>query len=377
MTRPDRAAPLRVEPFDKYNQQLVANVRPHNWVNPRPRERYHLAVVGAGTAGLVTASIAAGLGARVALIERHLMGGDCLNVGCVPSKAVLGAARAWQAAAEADKLFGGPRVVGTGNFAQVMERMRGSGPGSAGSTVPRGSVSSASTYYLGKVGSSARRARGERPDAGRFRRAVIATGGRAAVPPVPGLDGAGYLTNETIFSLTELPESLLVLGGGPVGSELAQAFARFGSRVTVVTRHSQILRREDADGARIVERAMEREGVRFLHRSTPVRAELRERSSSTIGRAGRAGGAGGRGSDPGAVGRVPNVEDLGLEAAGVRADRRGVVVDDLLRTSNRRILCGRRHLLAVQVHSRGRRTGPDRHRERPLLRDSAEVVRAD
>jgi pyruvate/2-oxoglutarate dehydrogenase complex dihydrolipoamide dehydrogenase (E3) component len=171
----------------------------------------------------------------------------------------------------------------------------------------------------------------------RFRRAVIATGGRPAGARVPGLESAGYLTNETIFSLTGLPESLLVLGGGPVGIELAQAFARFGSSVTVVTRHEHILPREDVDAARIVERAMEREGVRFLHRATPARADLQEqRRVLSIERDGRVEQVAAH-QVLVAVGRMPNVEDLGLEAAGVRADRTGVVVDDRYRTSNRRI----------------------------------------
>ena len=103
-----REGDVRVEPFDRYNQELVANVHPDGWTNPEPRERYHLVVIGAGTAGLVTASIAAGLGARVALVERYLMGGDCLNVGCVPSKGVISAARSWQTAAESSRRFGGP-----------------------------------------------------------------------------------------------------------------------------------------------------------------------------------------------------------------------------------------------------------------------------
>src|SRR5512141_3287738 len=121
-SRPD--GDVRVEPFDQFNQELVAHVHPAGWVNPEPRERYHLVVIGAGTAGLVTASIAAGLGARVALVERYLMGGDCLNVGCVPSKGVISAARSWQMAAESRRRFGGPAVSGPGDFGEVMARMR-------------------------------------------------------------------------------------------------------------------------------------------------------------------------------------------------------------------------------------------------------------
>ncbi len=328
---------MRIEPYDQHNQQLVANVRPPDWVNPRAQGRYHLVVVGAGTAGLVTAAIAAGLGARVALVERRLMGGDCLNFGCVPSKALLSAARAWRAAAEAARMFGGPRVVGTGDFPRVMERMRRLRAGISRIDGAARFRELGVDVYFGEGRFTGRDVLEIGEQQLRFRRAVIATGGRPAGAPVPGLESAGYLTNETIFSLTGLPESLLVLGGGPVGIELAQAFARFGSSVTVVTRHEHILPREDVDAARIVERAMEREGVRFLHRATPARADLREqRRVLSIERDGRVEQVAAQ-QVLVAVGRMPNVEDLGLEAAGVRADRTGVVVDDRYRTSNRRI----------------------------------------
>ncbi len=328
---------IRVEPFDQYNQQLVANVHPPGWANPQARERYHLVVIGAGTAGLVTASIAAGLGARVALVERHLMGGDCLNVGCVPSKAIISAARAWQTASDASRDFGGPGVVGAGSFPLVMERMRRVRAGLS-------RVDGAARFrdlgvdvFLGEARFSGR----DRVEVdGRtlpFRRAVIATGGRAATPRIPGLQSGGYLTNETIFSLTELPAHLLVLGAGPIGCELAQAFARLGSKVTVVNREAHALPREDADAARIVERAMERHGVRFLHGAIVTRAELRDgRPLLTIERNGAVEQLAGD-RVLAAVGRTPNLEGLGLDAAGVRAGARGVTVDDRLRTSNPRI----------------------------------------
>jgi pyruvate/2-oxoglutarate dehydrogenase complex dihydrolipoamide dehydrogenase (E3) component len=216
-----------VAPPDEHNVRLVANVHPADWRNPSPpRQRYHVVVIGAGTAGLVTAAGAAGLGARVALVERHLMGGDCLNVGCVPSKAVISAARAWQDARTASSRFGGPRTTDGGDFGAAMERMRrlradlssvDSAPRFAGLGVD---------VYLGH----ARFTGPDRVAVGdqvlRFRRAVIATGARAAVPPISGLAEAGYYTNETIFTLTERPAHLLVLGAGPIGCELAQARAR-------------------------------------------------------------------------------------------------------------------------------------------------------
>jgi NADPH-dependent 2,4-dienoyl-CoA reductase/sulfur reductase-like enzyme len=128
---------VRVEPFDRFNRELVANVRPDGWVNPEPRGRYHLVVIGAGTGGLVTAAIAAGLGARVALVERHLMGGDCLNVGCVPSKGMIGAARSWQAAAESGRRFGGPAE---GSSPRRWSACGGCARGSAGWTGRAGSA---------------------------------------------------------------------------------------------------------------------------------------------------------------------------------------------------------------------------------------------
>ena len=196
---------VRVEPFDQFNQELVANVHPAGWVNPVPRGRYHLVVIGAGTAGLVTAAIAAGLGARVALVERYLMGGDCLNVGCVPSKGIISAARSWQGAVESRRRFGGPSVSGPGDFGEAMARMRRLRAGLS-------RIDGAPRYrdlgvdvFLGEGRFTGRDTVkvGGRPL--RFRRAVIATGARPAVPPMPGLETTGYLTNETIFGLTELP----------------------------------------------------------------------------------------------------------------------------------------------------------------------------
>ncbi|MBA3498263.1 MAG: mercuric reductase [Gemmatimonadales bacterium] len=327
----------RVEPLDRYNEELIANVHPPDWVNPEPRERYHLVVIGAGTAGLVSASIAAGLGARVALIERHLMGGDCLNVGCVPSKAVISAARSWQAAADSHRLFGGPRVAGPGNFGEAMARMRRLRAG-----ISR--VDGAARFrelgvdvFLAEGGFTG-------PDTVvvggrtlRFRRAVIATGARAAAPPIPGLDGVRYLTNETIFTLTELPRRLVVLGAGPIGCEMAQAFARFGSEVTLVDRGAHVLPREGADAAGIVERAMEAHGVRIVHEAKVVRAETRR--GEQVLHVERLGGTQEIAGDAllVAVGRAPNVEGLGLEEAGISYDRRGVTVNDRLRTSNPRV----------------------------------------
>ncbi len=329
--------PVLVSPPDEHNQRLLAHVRPPGWRNPAPKPRYHLVVIGGGTAGLVSAAAAAGLSATVALVERHLMGGDCLNVGCVPSKGVIRAARAWHEAARARETFGGPGTTGGGSFGAAMERMRRL-------RADISPIDGAPRYrdlgvdvFLGSgrfISPTAVEVDGA---VLKFRRAIVATGARAAAPPIPGLEEAGYLTNETIFSLTGLPPRLAVIGAGPIGCEMAQSFARFGCVVTLLNAGPHILPREDADAALIVERAMERDGVRLLHGSKVTRVERLgtarvlyvDRSGVTVQVA----------ADEVlvAVGRAPNVEGLGLEAAGVRYDRRGVNVDDRLRTSNRRI----------------------------------------
>jgi pyruvate/2-oxoglutarate dehydrogenase complex dihydrolipoamide dehydrogenase (E3) component len=324
--------PIDVLPHDRYNERLVANVHPPEWVNPEPAPRYNLVVLGAGTAGLVTAAGAAGLGAKVALIERHLMGGDCLNVGCVPSKALLRAAKAAVQVRDAGR-FGvvvpdGVRV----DFAAVMERMRRL----------RAEISphdSAARFQARGVDIFLGEGRFTGPDTitvdGKtlhFRRAAICTGGRAGLPPIPGLSEAGALTNETVFSLTELPPRLAIIGAGPIGCELAQAFARFGSRVTLLEVLPHILSKEDRDAAEIVEAALRHDGIEILTAVKIIRVErageehvlqIEGRSAITVD------------AILIGAGRVPNVENLGLEAAGVAFDpKKGVTVDDRLRTSN-------------------------------------------
>jgi pyruvate/2-oxoglutarate dehydrogenase complex dihydrolipoamide dehydrogenase (E3) component len=334
---PPTESPIRVEPFDEHNQRLVANVHPPQWKNPDPKARYHLVAIGAGAGGLVSSAVGASLGAKVALIEKHLLGGDCLNVGCVPSKGVISAARAWHGAFHAAKVFGGPQVTGVGDFGAAMERMR-----RLRAQISHGD--SAARYrdlgvdvFLGHARFVSREAV---EVAGRrltFRRAVIASGGRAAAPPIAGLDAAGYLTNETVFTLTELPKRLAVIGAGPIGCEMAQSFARFGSQVTILQRGDHILPREDADAAAIVERAMARDGVMYLSGTKILRAESSGGEKALVYE--RDGKEEKLACDRilVAVGRAPNVEGLDLEAADVEYSREGVKVDDRLRTSNPRI----------------------------------------
>src|SRR5690349_23294080 len=211
-------------PNDEHNRVLVENVHPSNWINPQPSGRYNIVVLGAGTAGLVTAVIAAGLGAKVALIEKHLMGGDCLNVGCVPSKGVIRAARAWSDLREAEAFGLHIRPGVKYDFGAVMARMRKlrariSRNDSADRYTKLGvDVFIGSGRFTGVDTIQVEGAAGNRTL--KFARAAICTGARASTPSTPGLKEAGYFTNETVFALTELPQRLGVIGAGPIGCEL-------------------------------------------------------------------------------------------------------------------------------------------------------------
>ncbi len=328
-----------LDPWDEHNQKTVANVHPNDWVNPEPEGRYNLVVVGAGTAGLVSAIGAAGLGAKVALIEKDLMGGDCLNVGCVPSKALIRASRAAvevrDAAAYGVKVPDGVAV----DFPKVMERMRRLRAEISNNDSVHRYTSQGVDVFIGKGTFTA-------PDriqvdgkALRFSKAVIATGARAAAPPIPGLKEAGYLTNETVFSLTELPQRLLVIGAGPIGCELSQAFARFGSEVHLLEAVDQILIREDKDAAQRVEKELVRDGVKIITSCT-IKTVSKRGADKVVELE-----CGGERREVAVdeilvgVGRVANVDGMGLEAAGVEFDpRKGVIVDDALQTSNPKIL---------------------------------------
>lgn len=326
-----------LQPLDDHNLRLAANVRPEDWSNPEPRERYNLVVIGAGTAGLVTAAGAAGLGARVALVERKLLGGDCLNVGCVPSKALIRSAHA--AADVRDARQYGVRVQGEVDidFGAVMERMRRL----RADISPHDSAARFTELGVDVFLGEARFERNGVVTVGdaelHYKKAVIATGGRAAAPPVPGLEEVPYLTNETVFSLTELPQRLGVIGAGPIGCELAQAFARFGSEVFLVEAEHGILPREDPDAATIMRAELEQDGVQVLCCGRGLRSE--EKSDGIHLQVGSHGGNYDVAVDRllVAAGRRPNVEGLNLEAVGVAFDTAGVTVDDRLRTTNRHI----------------------------------------
>ena len=329
------SAPL-VTPWDRHNQQLVANVHPGDWVNPEPAPRYDLVVIGAGTAGLVTAAGAAGLGAKVALVERHLMGGDCLNVGCVPSKALLRSARAAADARDASR-FGvetSPEAVRI-NFGQVMERLRAVRAGISEHDSAQRFRTLGIDVFLGEAHFLDRHSAGVGEKTLRFKRAVIATGGRPARPSVEGLVEAGFLTNESVFSLTELPPRLAVIGGGPIGCELAQAFARLGSRVTILHRRSHLLDREDADAAQLLQRQFAREGIETVFNAELLRVGRSDRGKRLEFKSNTGATEATVDEILVAAGRVPTVEGLNLEAAGVSYDpRHGIQINDLLQTTN-------------------------------------------
>ncbi|MCZ6727156.1 MAG: mercuric reductase [Acidobacteria bacterium] len=326
-----------------HDRELVANVHPPDWVNPEPAERYHLVVVGGGTAGLVSAAGAAGLGARVALIERNMLGGDCLTVGCVPSKAVIRAARAWHDARMAAAEFGGPAVYGGGDFGAAMERMRRLRAGISHHDSAERFTGLGMDVFIGNatfVASDALEVGGQRL---RFRRAIIATGARASAPPIPGLEEVDYLTNETLFNLTEVPESLGIIGAGPIGCEMAQSFARLGSEVHLIEAMDRILTVEEEDAAILVRRQMLADGVKIyccgkntrLERTADGRIRITVDADLIHGDQ--------QHYDLGvdellvSVGRKPNTDGLGLEAAGVEYTQHGVTVNDNLRTSNKRV----------------------------------------
>ncbi|MDG2332880.1 MAG: mercuric reductase [Myxococcota bacterium] len=319
------------------DRRLLDLVHPPEWQNPSPKGRYNLVVLGAGTAGLVTAAGAAGLGARVALVERAELGGDCLNVGCVPSKSLLRSAHAAAELREAEAL--GVRNSGGGSvdFAAAMDRMRAVRARIApNDSAARFSEELGVDVFFGEGRFSGRRQLEVAGQTLNFRKAVIATGARAAVPPIPGLEEAGYLTNENVFDLEELPARLLVLGGGPLGCELAQSFARMGARVTLVELADQFLPREDPEAAQLLFEQLERDGVEVRLSTSLARVQGLPGGEKNALLA-RAGSEENVACDQilVAVGRAPNVNGIGLEAAGVVHDRvRGVHVDDTFCTAN-------------------------------------------
>lgn len=330
---------LATNPWDDHNQKWVSYVHPLDWRNPVPSGRYNLLVIGAGPAGLVAASIAAGLGAKVALVEKHLMGGDCLNVGCVPSKALIAAGKAAAVVRDAGK-YGVQVPAGTQvDFAVVMERLRRIRADISHHDSAARFTDLGIDVFIGEGQFSSRKSFEIDGQTIEFAKACIATGARAAAPPIDGLNGVPYLTNETIFSLTQLPKRIGFIGAGPIGCEVSQAFARFGSEVVLVESEHGILPREDREAAQVVQQSLQRDGVDLkccarnlnvrqedngIHLSVDLKHDDRHYDVAVD-------------QIMAAVGRAPNVEGLGLEAAGVEYHAKGITVNDRLQTTNANI----------------------------------------
>ncbi|MCP4424234.1 MAG: mercuric reductase [Chloroflexi bacterium] len=324
-----------IKPLDDLNQDWLTHARPDNWQNPTPNGRYNLLVIGGGSAGLVAAVGAAGMGAKVALVEKNIFGGDCLNVGCVPSKTIIRSAKALGDLRYAKALGVHIPDGATADFGAVMRRMRrvradishhdaAERFASLGihTFMGNGRFTSPTTFEIdGKTIT--------------FKKAVIATGSRPAVIPIPGLAEAGFLTNESVFyQLTELPPRLAVIGAGPIGAELAQTFQRLGSQVTVFDILPQALGREDAEAAAIVQNSMTRDGVRFCLDVNIKKIRTNGGDKVVVYE------DGGQAMETAvseillAVGRRPNIEGLDLASAGIEYSRAGITVNDRLQSTN-------------------------------------------
>jgi pyruvate/2-oxoglutarate dehydrogenase complex dihydrolipoamide dehydrogenase (E3) component len=301
-------------------------------------ERYNVIVIGAGSGGLTVAAGVAGLGGRVALLEKHRMGGDCLNYGCVPSKALIRAAKAVQQARDAHRFnVRGVADPGAQDAKAIMDYVRAS----QAVIEPHDSVERFEGLGVevflgaGRLRSTTEVEVGETGRILSSKHIVIATGSRARIPEVPGLAEAGFRTNETIFDIETLPDRLLVMGGGPIGTELGQAFQRLGSQVTIVSSREHICPKEDADIAAVLARKLRREGVEILDSSRATKVERREGKkvvtvSSSAGEPTREIAVD---EILVATGRRPNIEGLNLEGAGVEFTEKGITTDDACRTN--------------------------------------------
>ncbi len=334
---PPEGNPVVVPPMDTHNQTLVSNVHPPDWVNPKPAPRYNLVVIGAGTAGLVTAAGAVGLGARVALIEKSLLGGDCLNVGCVPSKVVIRSSRAVEDIRSASRFGVSGNASPEVDFSAVMERMRNLRAQISHHDSARRFRDLGVDIFLGEGRFSGPDKVTVEDRTLHFKKAVIATGAKPAQPPIEGLKETGFLTNETIFTLTDRPDHLAMLGGGPIGCEISQAIGRLGTRITLSEAGSQFLAREDPEAAAIIAETFRKEGI-----DVRLATQLKKVTSSQgkkrlyLEREGEEATLEVDEIFVG-VGRVPNLKSLNLEAAGVEYTHRGVAVNDCLQTTNSRI----------------------------------------
>ena len=333
-----RNASIAPVPQDAHERERLENLHPSGWRNPQPADRYSLVVVGAGPAGLVAAHAAAALGAKVALVERGLLGGDCLNIGCVPSKTLVRTARLYAEMRNAEHYGASIPAEIRVDFTAVMQRMRRIRARiSRVDSIERLSVAGVDVFFgeARFIATDSLTVDGARL---RFKKAMIATGARPDTPSIPGLVEAGFLTNENVFDLTELPRRLLVIGGGPLGCEMAQVFCRFGAQTTIAQDAPLFLPKEERDAAQILSESFARDGIEVRLNTEAVRVRVEEGQKlvdlvsedhkSTVAVDAILTG----------TGRLPNVEGLNLEAAGVDCDATtGIRVNDFLQTSNPRI----------------------------------------
>ena len=325
-------------PADAYERERMENARPVPWRNPKPAGRYNLVVIGGGPAGLVAARVAASMGAKVALVERGLLGGGCVNVGCIPSKAIIRTSRLYAEMRNAEHYGAQVPAEIRVDFPAVMQRMRRITARVSRFDSAQRLSSTGVDVFLGEAHFTASDTLSVDGTKLSFRKALVATGARPDTPSIPGLAEAGYLTNENVFDLTELPRRLLVIGGGPLGCELAQAFCRFGSRTSIAQSLPLFLPKEERDAAQLLSDAFARDGidVRLNTEAVKVRMEggqkvvdlISDDYQSTVTVDAILTG----------TGRLPNVERLDVDAAGIDCDAAtGIRIDDFLRTSNPRI----------------------------------------
>jgi pyruvate/2-oxoglutarate dehydrogenase complex dihydrolipoamide dehydrogenase (E3) component len=327
---------LQIPKWDSLDDALfLRRVRPDGWQNPRPRDIYDLVIIGAGPAGLVAAETAVELGRSVALIERKQLGGDSLNTGSIPSKAIISAGRLRAAAYKAETFGSADSTPVQTDFGFVLARMHRIRARIAEYHSAERLVAKGVDLFFG----NARFVRDDMIQMNdvpvHFRKALIATGARPSPPHIEGLDTLEYRTSNTIFEMTSLPKRLAVIGGGPLGCEMAQAFCRLGAHVTIIEQTPKFLPREERDAAEILSRAMARDGVEIRLNTTissasskngikiieTINADVKDRvlcDEILL-----------------SAGRVPNAEMLGLEAAGIVFDGvTGIKVDAFQRTTN-------------------------------------------